>query len=103
MSDSKKNSEKSIGGVGVEPLVILHHPNCRNDDCEICLNDHYSLGELLDEKCETGNRIDHLGKMHLWMTRSGLQAETEWGWATPQTFKKSNIDAYVQAYKNGEL
>ena len=81
---------------------MLHHQYCRMTDCRLCLADHEALEKALDEL--TGdNTVDHLGRMHRWMKLKGREAETEWGWATPQTFEEKNIEEYVQDYKAGKI
>jgi hypothetical protein len=77
--------------------MILHHPNCRDADCEICMADHMALQAELERR--TGDkRTDHLGKYHSWLSKNGIPAETKWGWATPEAFDDENIAAYV-AYR----
>ena len=83
-------------GGQVHPIVILRHPNCQESRCPICLEDHLSLGYLLNDLCKTGNSIDHLGKIHSWMSDNGKSPETEWGWATPETFSPVNVREYVE-------
>ena len=85
----------------MQEFVKLRHYNCENAKCHLCYDDHLALGKQLDELCNTGNEIDHLGKIHLWMSKKGITPETEWGWATPSTFLPSNVKAYVRAYKRG--
>lgn len=74
--------------------MILHHPNCALPKCEICMADHVALQAEL-EKRTSDTRTDHLGKYHLWLSRHGIPPETEFGWATPETFDDENIAAYV--------
>jgi len=75
--------------------IIQHHPNCKEPKCEICLHDHEKLGKLLDELCDTNNTVDHLGKYHKWLGDNGINPETKWGWATPETFDSLNIKKYI--------
>ena len=103
MKNSQKLTKKNSFKRQVQQIVRLHHINCQDSKCHICLRDHLDLAELLDNLCNTDNRIDHLGKLHLWMSKNGYVTETEWGWATPETFEKDNIEAYVNAYKKGEV
>jgi len=84
----------------VEPLVILRHINCRKSDCHICMEDHEKLGEVL-EKLTDNDRVDHLGKYHMWLSKHGIEPETEWGWATPETFEDKNIGQYVHDFLEG--
>jgi len=104
MSEEQKTNEgKTAQAVDLQTYVRLHHPNCRDNRCSTCLSDHLKLGKLLDNFCKTDNRIDHLGKIHLWMSKNNQQPETEYGWATPETFDMDNINAYIEAYINGEV
>jgi len=83
-------------------MATLRHIDCRNPDCAVCLEDHFALGRELDRL--TGNdKIDHLGKMHKWMSDNGMKPETEWGWATVETFWDSTIAAYVAWFKGEEV
>lgn len=77
----------------------LHHPNCTDPKCDICLEDHEELGRLLDKLCETGNKKDHLAGIYLWLSRNGKEPETEWGWFKPEVFQDENIRQYVKRYK----
>lgn len=80
-------------------MIKLHHPNCKQYRCPICFEDHDMLGRLLNKLCGTDNKVDHLSKIHKWMSDKGINPETEWGWATPETFEETNIKAYVDWYK----
>ena len=81
----------------------LSHPNCMVKRCEVCLSEHEELGKYLDTLCGTGNKVDHLGKIHLWMSKQGINPETEWGWAIPETFSEENIRQYVADFKEVEV
>lgn len=76
----------------------MRHPVCRHVRCQVCLEDHLTLGRYFDGQCGTSNRVDHLGRYHSWLTRNGHQAETEFGWGHPDTFKAENIQAYIEEY-----
>lgn len=79
----------------------LSHPYCQDSDCRICLEEHLALGRKLDEL--TGDdTVDHLGKYHKFVSDSGHEAETKWGWATPLSFNDELIQEYVDWYK-GEI
>lgn len=77
--------------------VKLRHPNCQNNNCWICLQDHERLGQYLAEAANN-DTVDHLGKYHSWLSTHDIDPETEWGWATPEAFDPSNISAYVKEY-----
>ena len=81
----------------------LTHTDCPNHKCELCMDEHLKLGRYLDVLCGTKNRIDHLGKIHLWMSKNGKEPETEYGWASSETFEPENISAYVEAFSNDEV
>ena len=82
----------------MKPAPKLRHPNCQIRACQTCLDDHQALAKWLDEA--TGNsKVDHLGRIHKWMSDNGKTPETEWGWATPETFSPDNLAAYVAAFK----
>ena len=82
-------------------MATLRHTDCQDPDCRICLEDHLALGRELAQR--TGNdKVDHLGKIHKWMSDSGMTPETEWGWATAETFAVSTIAAYVRWFKGEE-
>lgn len=82
----------------IETSVTLRHINCQNPDCRICMEDHLSLGDLLGEL--TGNdKVDHLGKYHQWLSLHDIPPETEWGWATEESFCAANIKQYVADFK----
>ncbi len=84
----------------LDEFVILRHPNCRYSRCEICMEDHEELGKILT-KLTMNDKIDHLGKYHLWLSKHGIEPETEWGWATPETFLRENIERYVNDFMEG--
>jgi len=77
----------------------LNHLLCKNKNCSICLNDHEQLGRYLDIRCNTKNRVDHLGKYHKWLSDNGIKPETEWGWFVPEAFDDSNIENYIKWFK----
>ena len=81
----------------------LSHPYCQNTECHVCFREHIMLGDYLDEKCETNNNIDHLGKYHKWMSDNGFVPETEYGWASPETFNDNNIEAYIKNYLESDI
>jgi len=53
----------------------------------------------LEEQTNTGNKVDHLGKYHKWLTDNGIKAETEYGWPTSKTFDDENIQKYIAWYR----
>jgi hypothetical protein len=58
------------------------------------MEDHEALEALLIKR--TGNdAIDHLGHYHRWLSEHNIEPETEYGWATPESFEQNNINAYV--------
>jgi len=72
------------------------HPNCTDTECDVCLNDVLRLrDELLHRIGWEKDFIDVLGHYRGWLERQGFVAETEHGWATPQVFDESNVEAYV--------
>lgn len=77
----------------------LTHPNCRNIDCGVCFKDHTKLQKKLEELTGDNKAYDHLGKYHKWLSDNGINPETEWGWATPESFEEENILAYVKWFK----
>ncbi len=77
--------------------VLLRHKFCRNSDCKTCLDDHQTLGEKL-EWLTDNDSSDHLGKYHAWLSKNGITPETEWGWATPESFLKVNMEAYADDF-----
>lgn len=82
----------------MEEVPILHHKNCENADCKVCLADHIALGGYLQRACgyKTGS-IDFLGRYRGFMDkRLGRSSETEHGWGDPAIFKTSHIDAFVK-------
>jgi hypothetical protein len=59
------------------------------------MEDHEQLQQILEER--TGiDTIDHLGQYHSWLSKHGISPETEYGWATPESFDEENINAYVE-------
>ena len=80
--------------------IILHHINCQNPKCSVCLLDADKLGKYLDEQTGTGNRVDHLGTYHKWLMDNGIKPETEFGWFTSDAFDDKNIQNYVVWYLN---
>ena len=75
----------------------LTHPNCKNDRCSVCMADHTALRDELEER--TGlSHVDHLGKYHEWLSKRGINPETEWGWATAEAFDDINITDYVNSW-----
>ncbi len=92
--------QKTANPRPLDEFVILRHPNCCIHSCEICMEDHEELGEILTKL--TGNdKVDHLGKYHLWLSKHRIEPETEWGWATPETFLRKNITRYVNDFMEG--
>lgn len=77
--------------------MILHHPNCKDSDCHVCFEDHTTLGAELASRT-ADHSVDHLGLYHRWLSKHGINPETEWGWATPETFEETNIHAYVMEH-----
>ena len=76
----------------------LTHINCKNPDCQVCFNDAEKLEKELTNR--TGiDTVDHLGKYHLWLSKHGINPETEWGWFTIDAFDDENIEAYVKEIK----
>ncbi len=61
----------------------------------MCLEDHIALGEYLEERTHLFH-VDHLGRYRGWIDKHGIPAETEWGWATAETFDEENIEAYIK-------
>lgn len=74
--------------------MILHHPNCRVSQCETCMTDHLTLEQELRRRCGGAN-FDWLSKYHTFMQSRRGGAETEYGWATPESFDEENIQAFV--------
>jgi len=77
----------------------LNHPFCKNKKCLICLNDHEHLGKYLDIRCNTKNKVDHLGKYLKWLSDNGISPETDWGWMVPEAFDNNNIENYIKWFK----
>ncbi len=77
--------------------VILRHINCQNADCRICMEDHNSLENLLTELTHN-SQVDHLGHYHSWLSKHGINPETQWGWATQEAFDSENIKKYVDDF-----
>jgi len=82
-------------------MATLRHIDCRDPDCAVCLEDHLALGNEL-ARLTGSEKEDHLGKIHKWMRDNGMNPETEWGWATAETFWDSTIAAYVAWFKGEE-
>lgn len=76
----------------------LHHINCQDSKCNVCLKDADKLEKYLDEQTGTENKIDHLGKYHKWLSDNGINPETEWGWFTVEAFDDENIHKYIKKY-----
>ena len=76
----------------------LHHINCQDSRCSVCFNDSLKLEKYLQEKTKTGNKIDHLGKYHKWLSDNNINPETEWGWFTIESFDDKNIQNYIDWY-----
>jgi hypothetical protein len=83
----------------IENSVVLRHINCQNADCRICMEDHLSLDSLLSELTHN-YEVDHLGRYHSWLSKHGIKPETEWGWATEESFDAENIKKYVNDFIN---
>ncbi len=76
--------------------MLQRHPNCKQDNCEVCLEDHEALEERLRKEMG-GNLIDHLCQYRKFMDkRLGRSSETDWGWACPEVFEEENIKAYLR-------
>ena len=77
----------------------LTHKNCKNQDCQVCMKDSMELMHILDYK--TGDdTVDHLGKYHSYLSKHGIEPETEWGWFTEESFDDDNINAYCNNFVN---
>ena len=77
------------------------HPNCTNHRCQVCLEEHLALGRRLDELTGESNRVDHLGRFHLWLKKNGHDPETEHGWGTEAAFDDVLIGQYATEFKAG--
>ena len=77
--------------------MVLHHPMCKLSRCETCLTDHIALEKELKRRCGGGN-FDWLSKYHKFMKSRPGGAETEFGWATPESFEEENIQAFVDEW-----
>ena len=75
--------------------MLQRHPNCKEDECRICLEDHEALEDRLGK--ETGVMLcDHLCQYRRFIDkRLGRSSETEWGWGCPEIFEEGNIKAYL--------
>lgn len=83
----------------LERQVNLHHPFCQRECCEVCLNDHYNLGEYLKSKCGNLSRVDWLGEYRTFMDkRMGHSTETKWGWGDPVIFKSDHVEAFILSW-----
>jgi len=66
------------------------------------MDDAMKLLTRLEE--QTGEDIvDHLGKYYLWLSRHGIEPETEWGWFTKEVFEEENINAYCNDFNNRHI
>ena len=80
----------------------LHHINCQNPKCSICFNDAMNLERYICKQTGTGNKVDHLGKYHKWLSDKGINPETEFGWFTSAVFDDENIQNYIAWYMKTE-
>jgi len=76
-------------------MITLRHPNCKEQDCSVCMEDHMLLETELRSRCG-GRKLDWLSKYHSFISKRLGRAETEWGWATPECFEEVNINAFVE-------
>jgi hypothetical protein len=75
--------------------VVLRHINCEDVDCRTCLADHLALGEEL-ARLTNNQREDHLGRYEMFLRKIlKIETQTEWGWATQESFDEKNIEQYV--------
>ena len=86
---AKKNQRRTIE---------LRHKNCKNPDCKICWDDHMALKDKL-EALTGNNKIDHLDKYRYFLSQNKINAETEWGWASEESFDDKNISDYVKDFR----
>ncbi len=77
--------------------MILHHPMCQDVNCKTCFDDHIALQEELQKRCG-GSNLDWLSKYHTFISKRIGEAETIYGWATPECFEESNIAAFVNSF-----
>jgi len=78
--------------------MIQTHINCENVRCQICMNDHMSVGRRL-EKLTGDKQHDHMGRFHSWLTKHGYEPETDHGWGTEHYFNDGLMKAYANDYK----
>ena len=77
--------------------MLQRHPNCKNSDCGICLDDAIALERHLIQR--TGDTYhDLLGEYRTWLDKRGITAETEYGWPTEQAYDDENINAFTAVW-----
>jgi len=78
----------------------LHHPNCQSNNCIVCLKDHRALEHILWKKIGMNTSIhDVLYEYRSWLDRHKIPSHTEWGWASVETFRDSNIEQFCIWFK----
>ena len=75
----------------------MRHPECTDQTCGVCMDDHIALKTYLDDSL--GGNEDWLSKYHTWCTENGIRAETEHGWASPEAFREENVETFILEWK----
>ena len=68
------------------------HPDCKNDDCKVCLEDHRALELYFLSQLWRGP--DWLGEYRTWLDKHKIPAEAN-GWGSREAFDPTNINAFV--------
>ena len=80
----------------------LSHINCKDTECQTCMEESMDLQRVLVFKTEN-NKDDHLGEYHKWLGDNGIPNETEWGWFEKEAFDDENINAYIEWFGRKEF
>lgn len=76
------------------------HPNCQDDRCQICLEDHAKVSERLEELTQN-YRSDLDGYFHHWLKCvKKIEPETEWGWGTSAWFDDGLIQEFAEWWED---
>ncbi len=77
-------------------VPVRRHPDCADDDCPTCLEDHEALADYV--RAQMGCAGDWLRLYRLWLDAHDIPAEVN-GWASRQAFDAGNIKAFLDERK----
>lgn len=86
----------------ISKKIGLTHKFCEDAHCRQCLKEHLDFEKLLEKLTGDYKKTDHLGKFRKWIeSKVGYEAETDWGWAHPDTITEEFAERYADDFKQG--